>query len=240
MLKINSRDNNWCADYRLMLASAISGRQWTQARCHAAGFAEHNKCLLCVHYISVETGCSIEEATLQAPIGNLTHRIWQCEATKHARNCHAPQDALALVNARHTANPLRFERALFPRAAVQVPPPNVDPTFSWVLRPQGGTFLGTVYSDGSRLDGPDPKLARNGWAFVVVNSEGAVIAKAQGVPPDWITDIPGTEAWAILQAASLLSLDAIFVLIVSLALMPSTGARVGPLLGTDLLQGSSI
>ena len=30
-----------------------------------------------------------------------------------------------------------------------------------------------------------------------------VVAVAHGVPPDWIEDIVGTEAWAILQAASL-------------------------------------
>ena len=43
---------------------------------------------------------------------------------------------------------------------------------------------------------------RCGWAFVVICPEtGEVIASAMGVPPPWITDIGGAEAWAMLQAA---------------------------------------
>ena len=32
---------------------------------------------------------------------------------------------------------------------------------------------------------------------------GEVLAIARGLPPDWVTDIPGCEAWAVLQAAAL-------------------------------------
>jgi hypothetical protein len=59
-----------------------------------------------------------------------------------------------------------------------------------------------VYTDGSRLGGPTPLLARNGWAFVVLNEANEMIASASGVPPDWIEDIPATEAWALKEAAS--------------------------------------
>ena len=65
----------------------------------------------------------------------------------------------------------------------------------------GGTFLGKVYTDGSRLDGPSPLLPRNGWGFVVRNDDNVVIASASGLPPGWVDDIPGTEAWALAQAA---------------------------------------
>ena len=98
-----------------------------------------------------------------------------------------------------------FERALFPSVAGLIPPPAVEATFHWVVRPPDdmcGTFLGTVYSDGSRLDGPMPLLARNGWAFVVVDAVGTIIASANGLTPDWVDDIPGAEAWALFQAAS--------------------------------------
>ena len=94
-----------------------------------------------------------------------------------------------------------FERALVPSMAHTVKPPSVHSTFTWIIRPRGDTFQGTVYTDGSRLDGPDDLLARNGWAFVVFNEDGEMIAAANGVPPDWITDIPGAEAWAVIQAA---------------------------------------
>ena len=36
---------------------------------------------------------------------------------------------------------------------------------------------------------------------MVLNDTGRTIAMAKGLPPDWITDIPGAEAWALLQAA---------------------------------------
>ena len=54
----------------------------------------------------------------------------------------------------------------------------------------------------SWLDGPVP-LARGGWAFVVVDEIGQVLAIARGLPPNWATDIPGCEAWAVLQAAAI-------------------------------------
>ena len=50
----------------------------------------------------------------------------------------------------------------------------------------GGTFCGTVYSDGPRLDGPTQLLARNGWAFVVIDFDGNLIAATSGIPPDWV------------------------------------------------------
>ena len=49
------------------------------------------------------------------------------------------------------------------------------------------------------LDGPTPELARCGWAFAVLNDLGEVVAAAYGVPPPWIKDIGGAEAWAVLQ-----------------------------------------
>ena len=93
-----------------------------------------------------------------------------------------------------------IERALTKTIADIVPPPAKDATFRWILKPPGGTFRGKVYSDGSRLDGPTRLLARNGWAFVVIDDDGVVIAAASGIPPDWVEDIPGTEAWALTQA----------------------------------------
>jgi len=97
---------------------------------------------------------------------------------------------------------LAFERALHPSIDHIVQPPAKDATFHWHVFPAGGSFQGRVYSDGSRLDGPTPLLARNGWAFVVLNEANEIIAEASGVPPDWIEDIPATEAWALTQAAS--------------------------------------
>ena len=77
-------------------------------------------------------------------------------------------------------------------------------TFHWEVRPPNGTYVGAIYTDGSRQDGRDHRLGRNGWAFTVKNQTGRTVAAAYGVPPDWVTDIPGTEAWAVALYASLL------------------------------------
>ena len=93
-----------------------------------------------------------------------------------------------------------IERALAKTIAHIVPPPAKEATFKWIIEHPGGTFRGKVYTDGSRLDGPSQLLARNGWAFVVIDDDGVVMAAASGAPPDWIDDIPGTESWALAQA----------------------------------------
>ena len=64
-----------------------------------------------------------------------------------------------------------------------------------------GWFEGTVYPDGSIQDGKYAELARAGWGFVVIADDGRLVAAASGVPPEWIVDIGGAEAWAIYQAA---------------------------------------
>ena len=74
-----------------------------------------------------------------------------------------------------------------------------EATFRWVVEPPYGMLEGIAYSDGSFLDGPIPELARGGWAFAVLNNDGAIVAPAYGVPPPWIRDIGGAEAWAVLQ-----------------------------------------
>ena len=96
---------------------------------------------------------------------------------------------------------LSIERGLVPSVDHIVPPPSAEATFHWRVFPAGGSYLGRIYSDGSRLDGPGPLLARNGWSFIVLDEDENLIAAAYGVPPDWVDDIPGTEAWALMQAA---------------------------------------
>ena len=172
--------------------SALTGRQRPQVRCFAAGLTAHNKCMLCAG----------DPVGSGAPVGNLRHRIWECSATSDLRQLHAPRNLAAEILAgRHRNANTSIERALFPDLASSVKPPCAEATFHWHLKPSGGTFSGKVYSDGSRLDGPCSDTARLGWAFVVVNAENVVIANASGIPPDWIVDVPGAEAWAVLQAS---------------------------------------
>ena len=91
--------------------------------------------------------------------------------------------------------------------------------------PKGGSYLGRVYSDGSRLDGPCPLLARNGWSFIVLDEDENLIAAEYGLPLDWVDDVRGTEAWAMMQAALFAILGCNSSSIANRAWMPSIKAR---------------
>ena len=225
----------WNTELRVALVSAVTNRQWCQARLLGAHMAEHGACIFCLAqtrsgaslcldsaYPRVGTATSssdghagggaarshapalyalsAEEGTA-VPLGTLTHRVWECPALRmhmaRAVEVRASED-------------LRFgrlgplaacARAFFPGAPVEVPLPSLDDTFTWVMRPIDDMVQGKVYTDGSRLDGPSSVLARNGWAFVVLDEHDCIVAEAHGLPPRWVDDIPGTEAWAVLQAA---------------------------------------
>ena len=94
------------------------------------------------------------------------------------------------------------ERGVVPRLSVKVPAPAKEATFHWEVEPEDGYVSGVLYPDGSRLDGPSAETARNGWSFVCLDSAMKVTASAYGLPPDWVDDIPGSEAWGVYEAAS--------------------------------------
>ena len=73
-------------------------------------------------------------------------------------------------------------------------------TFNWHIQPAELPVHGEVYPDGSFLDGVVKETGRCGWAFAIVGASGKIIAAAYGVPPPWIRDIAGAEAWALFQA----------------------------------------
>ena len=60
LLSSKQQDPEWNSALRGSLRSALVGRQWSQQRCHAAGFAAHNRCLLCLNG-------AVESATIGGP-----------------------------------------------------------------------------------------------------------------------------------------------------------------------------
>ena len=128
------------------------------------------------------------------------HRAWTCKHSDEQRNRGVSDQIVAAALKMHGNDPLG-DRGLYPVQVVAVPPRPTEDTFEWVLRPPDDLVTGTIYTDGSRLDGKVTLLAVNGWAFIAVDDGGTVTAIARGIPPPWITDIPGTEAWAVFQAA---------------------------------------
>ncbi|HUU60977.1 MAG TPA: reverse transcriptase domain-containing protein, partial [Acidimicrobiia bacterium] len=211
---LNSREetNRWSSQLRGALRSLIANRQWTQERGFRAGWFEHSKCMLCLHSAAVQmegpdpTKAAVDYCTPQAPVGTLGHRAWRCRSLQAMREEFAPEDLRLAANSSNTDGQASFDRALFPSRLGSLPTRLVGETFEWVVRPADDHFLGTVYPDGSLLDGNAvPAAGRLGWAFAVIDAEGALVASAHGRPPVWITDTAGAEAWAILQACSFAS-----------------------------------
>ena len=135
-------------------------------------------------------------------MGNLGHRIWRCQSEWMARlraKWASPND-VAVANQCSVEGHPAWERALVPRPSKPMAKASHEATFRWVVEPEAGMIEGAAYSDGSFLDGPILELARGGWAFAVLNDDGAIVASAYGVPPPWIKDIGGAEAWGVLQA----------------------------------------
>ncbi len=146
----------------------------------------------------------VAAALAECPIGTLAHRIWECHSLDEPRRRHVPRELVDRMRVGPFAECTATTRALLPTPLTVVPPPPEAETFEWVLRPadESLTFAGIVYPDGSASDPTCPVLRRLGWAFTVVNAEGIIIAAARGRPPAWIRDVPGAEAWALLQAAT--------------------------------------
>ena len=61
-----------------------------------------------------------------------------------------------------------------------------------------------LFDNDIRLEGRCVSL---GWAFVVYNSAGEVVASAHGVPPSWIDTIYGAELWALQMVVSIVIPD---------------------------------
>ena len=86
-------------------------------------------------------------------------------------------------------------------------------TFRWAIRPTDGWLSGTVYTDGSMIDGPpylDGLCRRLGWAVVELDQAGNITASAYVAPAAWIDMVYGAELWALWQAARLATPGAAF------------------------------
>ena len=135
-----------------------------------------------------------------APVGNLHHRNWHCQVHAANRERLAPHQIREGISRGEGEGIAAYERGLFPSIKHIVPGRSKQATFEWVVQPDELPVYGKVYSDGSRIDAEvDQAVARLGWSAVVVDDSGRTVASAKGIPPEWIIDIPGAEAWAILQ-----------------------------------------
>ena len=122
------------------------------------------------------------------PLGTLYHLLWECETSKACRLRLA--SPLLLQSFQSAFAPGQAEmavwtRGLMPAPHALVPPTQLFKTFQWVVRPADGNVTGTVYTDGSLIDGPpylDGLCKRLGWAFMALDRHDRVTASARGAP----------------------------------------------------------
>ena len=204
------RSDSWNQQHIGALCSAVANRQWPQARLVDANLAPgtaSRACRLCV-----EHGLCTRDSQDRRFHGTLVHRLWTCPVLEPYRREHVP---MHLYNKVHsmlredgTLPPdhlLLYTRALHKSIEPQITKPPSEESFTWhVPPPSDGIPPGRVYADGSRLFAEHKYcdlIARQGWAFAVLDSEGVVIAAASGRTPWWAVGIHATELWALLNAS---------------------------------------
>ena len=147
-----------------------------------------------------ETEEATEDQIARAPVGDYTHRIWTCPRHVVPRKQLANEQDLRAVKDVDVRGHPAWERALVARPPMPRRKKSKVEPIVWHVKPKSMPIKGIIYSDGSARDGPIKELVRCGWAFVVVDEEGQVIAAAYGLPPPWIDDIGGAEVWGLHQA----------------------------------------
>lgn len=101
----------------------------------------------------------------------------------------APAAIRELAATQTTVGAQAFERGIFPALDEIIRHPLPRPPSYGAPRPPNGTYLGTIYTDGSRTGIHSLERFRQNHR----NGEGG--------PPDWISDMPEAGAWAVLQIA---------------------------------------
>ena len=173
----------WQIKHRGSLMSAMSGGQWTQCRRAAVRCWEITvkMCQLCHE----EEGTELHRHSCKAI---MPHGGWM--------DCPPSVQEL-----RSKLDPKRRNlldiRGFFVLKVPKPPSPCFD-TFEWLSEPPDVTDATlTWYIDGSLVNGKLPALATTGFAIVVTNRESDLVAWGLGVPPHWVTDAAGAEAWAL-------------------------------------------
>ena len=108
--------------------------------------------------------------------------------------CEAAEAAVAkLSQARRTLLQTRGILAL----RVAAPPRPEQDTFEWLQAPPEDDQQVTWYIDGSAQAGRWRGLQTLGFGIVGISRNGAPVACGRGVPPAWVHNAAGVEAWAL-------------------------------------------
>lgn len=154
----------------------------------------------------------IEDGDLQGldiPISDRNHKVWHCpkhEALRQSNGSECMVGALNNVFELDGKFKLAHTIGLLPKWQFTLSANERQPredSFRRVVKPRDDamTVKARFYTDGSRIDEKHQETLRVGWSFIAVGENREVIASARGTPPEWVIDIPGAEAWALVQAA---------------------------------------
>ena len=172
----------WTVHCRPALLSAICGGQWPQARLASVrDWTDDNRCQLCF-----------------GSAGTLLHRHC-CPATLPPGGWPAPPEGaqrfLGTLGA-HRHELLETRGMLLLR--VRLPRPEPGDTFIWEKAPEQDIPSDAKwYIDGSLFDRRWALMRRTGFGVVVVSVAGDLLACGRGLPPSWVRDAAGAEAWAL-------------------------------------------
>ena len=137
--------------------------------------------------------------------GTLMHRHF-CPALASFRERNCPKWLSTLLSSKSEGGFTPIERLVLTRGlfpAPTVPDRGAEgfDTFEWVKQAPAIPNGSMLITDGSLLDGRLGHSCQSlGWAFLVTDEHGTLIAMAKGVPPAWVDTIQGAELWAVKMA----------------------------------------
>ena len=132
-------------------------------------------------------------------IGTLFHRCCGCSANVEAmRNSRKHSSILGIAQ-----SAVHCEEPLFQHGFLELKKPAKPPRFveRWCggVEVEGFHFHGDVFSDGSVHQGCRKGHERAGWAAVIIDDDGLVVAGICGTCPDFFPTSLRAELWAVLQ-----------------------------------------
>ena len=141
--------------------------------------------------------------TLPQPVGSLHHRVCACRATQELRDSYKHQDVLSRAQ-----SALHGSDALYQVGVPLLEPRPKVPELEvyWCggrAPPNDFTFTGHGFTDGAMRGGGPPTAKRAGWAAVLVNEAGLVIAGIYGPCPDAFPTSLRAELQAVIQMLKL-------------------------------------
>ena len=177
------------------------GGWWTQARLFEEGVqgVTDPYCRACGPDAPAAARCP---ERLPRPHGTLHHRCCGCPATASIRGSYKHQDTLARAQSALQGSALQCSRV--PVLQPRPPVPALESHWAGGRCPEWAfTFTEHGSTDGALKQRSPVSAGRAGWAAMLVDDAGAVIASIYGPCPDVFPTSLRAELWAVIQMLEL-------------------------------------